>query len=397
MSFLKNIGIKPVQGGVVKPAQPAIKPNIGIKGIQPIKPVIKTNIKEETEKEEIAIIEEAKEEVKETKEKFISLLPKKASETKLPKIKLEEEVEETKEEVESVNQKTEETEEIETKIEETKDNAIEEIVDDNKNNTEEEIKEEALIDNDEEPANNEISTIVEEVKEETKTEEVVEEEEKIYGIYTKEEWESFSPQKKAAITRKERNKAKSNEDTNVNTKESNSNKKVSSQEVEITLLPERSKVEYEELIANLVISSLGEEWDKMVEEVRCKLKSIQITPDMNTATMKEASADLATLRDELFYDASQARTIFEGVVAKIDVVKGLNTKGSSPDERKLNGLKACVHYTENGYTVNLYELLEAARVKHNFYTDVMKQIDYKRGALITMNGALKIEKDTLGI
>ena len=381
MSFLKNIGIKPVQGGVVKPAQPAIKPNIGIKGIQPIKPVIKTNIKEETEKEEIAITENVKEEVKETKEKFISLLPKKASEAKLPKIKLEEdeEVEETKTEVE----------EIKTEVE-VKDNATEEVIADNET---EEVNEEPLTDN------NEVANIVEEIKEEVKEEikEEIKEEEKIYGIYTKEEWESFSPQKKAAITRKERNKAKSNEDTNVNTKESNSNKKISSQEIEITLLPERSKVEYEELIANLVISSLGEEWDKMVEEVRCKLKSIQITPDMNTATMKEASADLATLRDELFYDASQARTIFEGIVSKIDVVKGLNTKGSSPDERKLNGLKACVHYTESGYTVNLYELLEAARVKHNFYTDVMKQIDYKRGALITMNGALKIEKDTLGI
>lgn len=384
MSFLKNIGIKPVQGGVVKPAQPAIKPNIGIKGIQPIKPVIKTNIKEEKEKEEIATTADVKEEVKETKEKFISLLPKKAPETKLPKIKLEEN-EEIKEEIESVNQDTEETVVEETKTEEiVKDNTTEEIVDNNK--TEEKENEEPLTDN------NEVAAIEEEEETEEK------EEEKIYGIYTKEEWESFSPQKKAAITRKERNKTKSNTDITANAKESNVNKKASSlQEVEITLLPERSKVEYEELIANLVISSLGEEWDKMVEEVRCKLKSIQITPDMNTATMKEASADLATLRDELFYDASQARTIFEGVVAKIDVVKGLNTKGSSPDERKLNGLKACVHYTENGYTVNLYELLEAARVKHNFYTDVMKQIDYKRGALITMNGALKIEKDTLGI
>ena len=379
MSFMKNIGIKPLVGGI-KPEsiapQPAVKQSIGIKpGIPSIKPTIKPNVSlsnKDTKTEEV--------DDKTNEKTEISLEPKKATIAppiiNMPKIKVE---------------KIKETPSVEENTKNKEEDIIEEEI------TKEEITEEETIEIEKEDQdiiekeNKQESEQTEEHPREIALEEA-KQEELVYGEYTLEEWNGMSPQKRAAITRKK----------NQESKEKSNNKSTQKQESSIkakfepTLLPQRSTADYEELIANLVITSLGDEWDEMVDQVRAKLKSIQITPDMNATTMKQATAELATLRDELFYDASQSKTVFEGVIAKIDVVKGLNAKGSSPDERKLNSLKACVHYSENGYDINLYELLEAARVKHNFYSEVMKQIEYKKNALITMNGALKIEKDLLG-
>lgn len=391
MSFLgKGIkpGVAPVIGKPVapKPAIGGIKPVVGIK--PGIKPVIKPVTTETTEKEQVTVDPVVTEE----KESKLSISPKAAvtPAMQLPTMKMPS--------INPIKQKEEKAEE--TKVTEE---VVEETVD-----TQEEVQQEM-------PEVTEKEEVAkEEVAKEESTEKTVEEkhpreialeqakeEELVYGEYTLKEWNEMSPQKRGAITRTKAKEAKeqrtSNKATNKTEKQSTKTQTVKeTTEFTPTLLPQRSTVDYEELIANLVITSLGEEWDKMVEQIRMQLKSIQITPDMNSATMKQSTADLAALRDEIFYEATQAKTTFEGVLSKIDVVKGLNTKGSSPDERKLNGLRACVHYSENGYEINLYELLEVARVKHNFFSETMKQIEYKKNALITMNGALKLEKD-LGI
>lgn len=370
MSFLGK-GIKPGVAPVIgKPAAPkpvigGIKPVVGIKpGIKPaIKPVTK-----EKENEEVTPVPVEAEENK------ISIAPKAASApsiklptVKAPSIKPVEEAEGIKEEV--IEEKEEVTQEAVETAEETKEESIQETM-------------EAV----EEKHPREIAI------EQAKKEELV------YGEYTIEEWNAMSPQKRGSITRAKTKEAKAKREAGKTAGKESTTKTQTKEPVEFvpTLLPQRSSVDYEELIANLVITSLGEEWDKMVDQVRVQLKSIQITPDMNSATMKQATADLAALRDEIYYEATQAKTTFEGVTSKIEVVKGLNTKGASAEERKLNGLRACVHYSEGGYDINLFELLEVARVKYNFYSETMKQIEYKKNALITMNGALKLEKD-LGV
>lgn len=360
MSFL-NVGKKPSVGGIkpnvaVKPAP--IKPNIGSATIKPpAMPKIGANIKPG-----IKPVEPKKEEVKPTsiKPKGGQILPGGGLIGQGRQDKKEEETKEEKKITLSpapAKEVVKEEKQPELKVVPKEEAPKEEVV---------EIKEE--------------TTKVEEVvetkpeKEETVQETIAEVKEAVEP----EESPKEEKPKKATRSRAKKDKKDAEEEVFVP-----------------TLLPMRNTVDYEELIANLVITSLGQEWDEMVEQIRTTLKSIQITPDMNPTTMKQATAELSTLRDEIFYDANQAKTVFEGVNAKIDVVKSLNAKGSSPDVRKLNSIKACVHYSENGYDVNLYELLEVARVKHNFYTDVMKQIEYKKNALITMNGALKLEKDLM--
>lgn len=162
------------------------------------------------------------------------------------------------------------------------------------------------------------------------------------------------------------------------------------------LMPQRCDRDYNEVMSETVIYSAGEEWEQQCREIDEQIKAIQITPDMNTATLKQATAELSQLRDTLYLEASTAKTIMESVESKISIVKQLNAKGSSPDERKLNSIKACMYHKVNDITVNLFELEDVARAKHNFYDSVMKQIEYKSKALITMNGGLKLEKDMLG-
>lgn len=176
-------------------------------------------------------------------------------------------------------------------------------------------------------------------------------------------------------------------------------KKVAEEKVEEYVpeaMPKRSEVNYEEVIASTIIYSAGAEWDMQVAELTSQLKSIVIEPDMNSATMKQAMSDLVGLKDTIFGEYTLNKTILEATNRKIDMVKGLNAKGSSADERKLNSLKAVVEHKEGGLTINLYELLDVITAKFNFYDGLMKQIEFKAKSLITMNGALKLEKDALG-
>lgn len=161
-------------------------------------------------------------------------------------------------------------------------------------------------------------------------------------------------------------------------------------------IPSKSGEEYNEIIASTIIYSAGADWDKQVAELTEQLKGIVIEPDMNTATMKQAMADLVGLKDTVFLEYTLSKSILEAAHRKIDLVKGLNAKGSSADERKLNSYKACAEHKEGDLTINLFELLDVASVKYNFYDSLMKQIDFKAKSLITMNGALKLEKDALG-
>lgn len=162
-------------------------------------------------------------------------------------------------------------------------------------------------------------------------------------------------------------------------------------------IPSKSAEEYNDIIASSIIYSAGADWDKQVAELTEMLKAIVIEPDMNTATMKETMSDLVKLKDTIFSEYTLSKTILEAANRKIDVVKGLNAKGSSADERKLNSFKACVEHKEGDLTINLFELLDVATAKFNFYDSLMRQIDFKAKSLITMNGALKLEKDALSI
>lgn len=230
----------------------------------------------------------------------------------------------------------------------------------------------------------------EETKEEAKSDDIPE-------GYTEEEWNAMSPQKRGAVTRK---KNQENKKARKEALEQHKSEIAINANASVSYIPEkvpaRSEVPYEEVMATIIISSAGSDWDKQVAELTASLKGIAIEPDMNTATMKHAMAELVTLKDTIFSEYTLSKTILEATERKIDMVKGLNAKGSSADERKLNSLRACVAYEQDGMTINLYELLDVATAKYNFYNELMRQIEFKAKSLITMNGALKLEKDALG-
>ena len=242
----------------------------------------------------------------------------------------------------------------------------------------------------------------EEAVETSETVEVKEEKETIKSDdipegYTEEEWLALSPQKRGAITRKLRqDNKKRKEALELHKEELGLNETPVSAGYTPEKVPTRSEIPYEEVVAAIIISSAGAEWDKQVAELTAALKSIAIEPDMNTATMKHAMSELVTLKDTIWSEVNSSKTVLEAVKRKIDMVSILNAKGSSTDERKANALRACMKHTENDITINLYELLDVASAKYNFYSELMKQIDFKAKSLITMNGALKLEKDALG-
>ena len=336
--------IKPIAKAPVSPvAKPAVKPvttpsapKLG--GIKPVvKPVVKPPVKEEVKKEVTEVVETIETApVADTTEEKVTLAP----------VEVEE-----------------------TTIEETT---------------------EAAEDSTTEKVDAEIETVETVVEEESKSDDIPE-------GYTEEEWAAMSPQKRGAITRKKNQENKKRKQALEDHKEEVAKDLAASVPAYTPEpIPSRSEVQYEEVLSTMIISSAGAEWDKQVAELTATLKGIAIEPDMNTATMKHAMADLVGLKDTIFSEYTLSKTILEATERKIDMVKGLNAKGSSADERKLNSLRACVAYEQDGITINLYELLDVATAKFNFYNELMKQIEFKAKSLITMNGALKLEKDALG-
>lgn len=178
-------------------------------------------------------------------------------------------------------------------------------------------------------------------------------------------------------------------------RKSSASKKETAEPVEVDI--PRNEIEYEEIISNVLVISAGESWEENTAEVLSKLKSIVIEADMNPATLRQAQADLVQLKDAILPEYIKAKSVLDAAETKLDLVKTLNAGvGSTADERKANAIRACMAYSENGYTINLFELVDIAKGQVIFYKDVIDQLEFKRGALITMNGALKLDKDAVG-
>jgi hypothetical protein len=346
--------VKPAIKPVVAPVKSAIKP-VTTGAVKPatIKPIIKPIVKSEEVKQDKIQDQVTETTQTNTEEEVVSLTP----------VKTQDEVcaVETKEEV--VEATVETTVETKEEVVEVKEETTETI----------EVKE----------------TI--EAKDDTAKEKVKQKETDIPQGYTEEEWNALSPQKRGAITRK-----KNQEDKKTKEESETKQESVKSEAYIPEQIPQRTQIPYEEVLSAIIISSAGSDWDMQVAELTQTLKAISIEPDMNTATMKHAMADLVSLKDTIFHEFTLSKTILEATERKIDMVKALNAKGTSSDERKLNSTKACMAHKEGSMTINLFELLDVAAAKHNFYSEFMKQIEFKAKSLITMNGALKLEKDALG-
>lgn len=163
-------------------------------------------------------------------------------------------------------------------------------------------------------------------------------------------------------------------------------------------------VSYEKAINLLRPSFVDEQWIEYKNSIDAKLGEIIIEDDMNPGTLKYVISKLSELRQEIWYNYQQTKTLYETLGSKepeglIERVKKIayNPADRNDMERKRTGIKACLEYVSPGTntSINLFEVLDETRERYNFLKTVMDSISYKTNSLITMNGALKLEKSHL--
>lgn len=138
-------------------------------------------------------------------------------------------------------------------------------------------------------------------------------------------------------------------------------------------------------------------WEELKEEVIEMNAKIIIESDMSIGSLKTAIANLSALRNKILILYLKYQTNFQNLVSDkpegiIERVKRLSSKGSNENERKRNGILACMQYEMGGEIIDLFELLEQTRERYNFFKGIMEAIEQKQKALITMNSAIIMEQ-----
>ena len=167
---------------------------------------------------------------------------------------------------------------------------------------------------------------------------------------------------------------------------------------DVTEMPE-STIGFTEMAEAMSSPMIDEEWTTFRDNIEAELDAIVIDMDMNPGTLKVVLSELNAIYDQIAQPLHQARTLLENLTNKedgaIQVIKSVNTgSGNNDMERKKAGYIAVMNYKpRNGGSINLFDAAAEARSRYNFLKGIYDRIQYKNNMLITMNGALKLERD----
>lgn len=220
--------------------------------------------------------------------------------------------------------------------------------------------------------------------------------------------EKLSEESKEEIREEVKEEAKAEpkkEESKKKTAASRSKKKTTAtkkeeEDIEPTDIP-TTTVSYNEAIQTITSPFVDEEWEEYKAEVQKELSEIVISDDMNPGTLKVVISELSILREKVWFSYQEQKTLYERLSSKdpeglIERVKRINLgSGNNDMERKRAGVLACMKFNTESGDINLYEVLDETRSRYNFLKAVIDSIKYKTDVLITLNGALKLEKEHL--
>lgn len=157
-------------------------------------------------------------------------------------------------------------------------------------------------------------------------------------------------------------------------------------------------VKYPEAIQAIKSKFVDEEWENFRKEIIAESDEIVIESDMQEGAMKKTIARLNALRERVWVNFIDTKSLFESLSNKdteglIERVKFASLEGSNETVRKKAGVLAVMNYvTPEGEKINLYEVYDETKNRFYFLKSVMDTIKYKSDVLITMSSAIKMEK-----
>ena len=231
--------------------------------------------------------------------------------------------------------------------------------------------------------------VVEPVKEEVKTEAATEEKEE---SKTEETAKAKSTTKKKATTRK-KSTAKKKEEVDEPINEQ------MAETVETFFKMPRTTMKYSDAIQSVRGNFIDENWEEFRQSAIAESDAIVIESDMQEGAIKKTISKLSTLREKIWVQFMDTKTLLESLSNKdaeglIERVKFVNLEGSNETARKKSGVLAVMNYkTDDNENINLYELYDETKGRFYFLKGIMDTIQYKTQVLITMSSALKLEKN----
>lgn len=239
------------------------------------------------------------------------------------------------------------------------------------------IQEEEIVEDLEREQAIEIPVIVDEIVELEK--QIEEENQKLEEQDAVEEVVEEKPKKKASNKRSK--------------KKAEPEQEVQKEEVVEENLPQMSlydAVEKMEESINITIP----EWEETQQEIKDKLKTLTIDPDVNPAGMRMLIGEIDDLLTELRLIRTRVDEQSKALNEQVEYIRLSNSKGSNSEERKASGYKALMNYKKNPddeEVINLVEYQIFMNNKLNFLNESIEIVKDKKQLLITFSSMLKIE------
>lgn len=198
------------------------------------------------------------------------------------------------------------------------------------------------------------------------------------------------PEPEVKATRKRRTKKTAEKESSGDTAED---------EDDLVEIP-KTDMSFEEAAAYLATPFDKEAWKELETEILEDMSSINIEQDINPGTLKIVLAQINMVHDKIRGPLYESKSLIDNLSNKdeglISVIKSINIGiGANESERKKCGNIAVMNYTPQGSdkSINLYDVLAEAKAKHSFLRGIMDSLEFKQRILVTVGGALKLEKE----
>lgn len=143
-----------------------------------------------------------------------------------------------------------------------------------------------------------------------------------------------------------------------------------------------------------IINFTSDEWEEEEKDLRDKLVSLAVRPDLNPDDVKKLIGELSTAYTDIKGRLVDVEKSANSLEKQIKDIKTLNSVGSNATERNLNATKAVMFFKKNPEdekAVDLEQYLLMLKHKVNFYKYCIDTMGYNRQLLITFASVFKIE------
>lgn len=151
--------------------------------------------------------------------------------------------------------------------------------------------------------------------------------------------------------------------------------------------------EYKDYMAEIIRPSI-QEWEDEKEEVRDKMSTLNLDPNMNPKEIRELLAGLTDMHKEMQDRLDEAKVNLDNTV---ELIKSVEIKaaaeGANAEERKLKALIAKENYVKEGEThsVNLTVFKQLLNERVLFYNSQINTLEYNKFLVMTFQKVCSTE------